>query len=189
MKIATVDIETTGFFDFGGLIVEVGIVLLDLETGKTEKIYNELVCEEQFGERHINSWIFKNSDLSFQDVLNAEPLDLISLQKIFDEYPATAYNKDFDFQFLKDRGLKIQELPCPMKICTDICKLPSFNGLGYKYPKVQEAWDYFFGKTNYIEAHRGADDAEHEALIVYELYKNGKFEDKLLTKFQMEVQK
>jgi DNA polymerase-3 subunit epsilon len=39
----------------------------------------------------------------------------------------------------------------------------------------QEAYDFFFGKTDYIETHRGADDAFHEAEIVYELYKRGIF--------------
>jgi hypothetical protein len=49
MKIAIVDIETTGFLNKGGLIAEVGIILLDLETGETECIYEELVKE--FGKR------------------------------------------------------------------------------------------------------------------------------------------
>ena len=33
----------------------------------------------------------------------------------------------------------------------------------------------FLPGTNYIEAHRALDDARHEALIAYELYKLGKF--------------
>jgi DNA polymerase-3 subunit epsilon len=34
-----------------------------------------------------------------------------------------------------------------------------------KWPKVEEAWEYFFPDTKYIEAHRALDDAQHEALI------------------------
>ena len=60
-----------------------------------------------------------------------------------------------------------------MKIATDVCKIPSMSG--YKWPNVQEAYDFFFGKTDYTELHRGADDAFHEADIVYELYKMEKF--------------
>ena len=60
-----------------------------------------------------------------------------------------------------------------MKLSTDICKIPSSRG--YKWPKVQEAWEHFFGDTGYIETHRGADDAFHDADIVMELYKLGVF--------------
>jgi DNA polymerase-3 subunit epsilon len=40
---------------------------------------------------------------------------------------------------------------------------------------VEEAFKFFFPESQYIEAHRGADDAKHEAMIVYELYKLGIF--------------
>jgi hypothetical protein len=44
---------------------------------------------------------------------------------------------------------------------------------------VEEAWEYFFPDNEYKEAHRALDDARHEALIVNELYKLGKFEIKV----------
>ena len=138
-----------------------------------------LLCINQFILRHKDSWIFKNSDLEFKDVANSPSLNVGALQQIFDKYPATAYNKKFDFDFLKDRGLKINELPCPMIIATDICKIPHVNGYGNKWPKVQEAWDFFFGDTGYIEKHRGCDDAEHEAMIVLRLWEMGVFEVKV----------
>ena len=174
-KIAIVDIETTGFLYDEGLIVEVGIVLLDLKTGKIEKIYDELVKEDGFGEEHKGSWIFNNSDLTHDEVIEAKPLDNVKIQEIFNKYHATAYNKKFDFDFLKSRGLVISELPCPMIIATDICKILHVNGFGNKWPKVQEAWEFFFGDTGYIEKHRGADDAKHEAQIVYKLFEMKKF--------------
>lgn len=34
---------------------------------------------------------------------------------------------------------------------------------------------FLFGNTGYIEAHRGLDDAIHEAKIVYKLYQMGEF--------------
>ncbi|MDD2999466.1 MAG: hypothetical protein PHV05_10435 [Candidatus Riflebacteria bacterium] len=61
MKIAIVDIETTGFLP-KGLILEVGIAELDLETGNAIPIYDKLVKESGFSEEHNSSWIFKNSD-------------------------------------------------------------------------------------------------------------------------------
>jgi len=173
-EIIVLDIETTGFQNQNGLIVEVGMVLLNLETGNVTPIYNELVKENEFNDSHKDAWIFSNSDLSFDNVSKAKPLDKSTIQNFLDKYHATAYNKSFDFNFLKSRGLKINELPCPMMLSTDICKLPGRYG-SYKWPKVQEAYDHLFGKTDYVETHRGCDDAIHEAAIVYKLYQMGVF--------------
>ncbi|MDD3001685.1 MAG: UvrD-helicase domain-containing protein [Candidatus Riflebacteria bacterium] len=173
MKIAIVDIETTGFMP-KGLILEVGIAELDLKTGNVTPIYDKLVKEEGFGEEHKNSWIFKNSDLKFEEITEAEPLNVPAIQEILNNYPATAFNKRFDFGFLRPRGLKINELDCPMLLATNICKLPGKFGK-HKWPTVEEAWKHFFPNEPYSEKHRGADDALHEAKIVYELYKMGVF--------------
>ena len=52
-KILVIDIETTGFQKQGGSIVEVGIVELDLETGKAEIIFDSLCRESILSERHF----------------------------------------------------------------------------------------------------------------------------------------
>ncbi len=180
-EILVIDIETTGFLNQGGKIVEIGMVLLDLSNGGVTSVYNSLVKETGFDRRHTDNpfgWIFSNSDLKYEDVLGAPSLELQKdkIQSLLDQYPATAFNKSFDFDFLRDRGFKINDLDCPMKLATPICKLPNRNGYGgYKWPKVEEAWNHFFGDTGYIEAHRGLDDAKHEAKIVYELHKMGVF--------------
>lgn len=182
-QILVIDIETTGFLKQGGKIVEIGMVLLDLNNGEVTSVYNSLVKEDGLNSSHTNlpmGWIFSNSDLRYEDVLEAPSLELQqeAIQSLLDEYPATAFNKSFDFDFLRDRGFKINDLDCPMKLATPICKLPNRRGWsGYKWPKVEEAWNHFFGDTGYIEAHRGLDDAKHEALIVYELYKMGVFKN------------
>ncbi|MCK5906008.1 MAG: hypothetical protein KAG37_00375, partial [Flavobacteriales bacterium] len=81
----------------------------------------------------------------------------------------------FDFEFLISRGFRFPKmLPCPMLLSTDVCKLPGNYGK-YKWPKVEEAYDHFFPNNTYVEKHRGADDAFHEADIVYELHKMGLF--------------
>jgi len=182
-KIVIVDIETSGFQHQGGLIVEVGIVSLNLQTGNISNEFSEIVQEDGFGEQHTRDpygWIFKNSDLQYEDVVRASNLLKImpKIQTIFDKYPcgATAYNKQFDFGFLKSRGLRIKELPCIMLSAAPVVNLPPNPGYrDPKWPKVQEAWDFFFPRSDYIEAHRALDDARHEALIAYELYKLGKF--------------
>lgn len=178
-KILIIDIETTDFLNRGGKIVEIGIVELDLDSGDKKIIYDEVTHEKGITQEEVEkSWIIENSDLTIEAIRKSKCLDLLKdeIQTIINSYGlgATAYNNKFDFGFLKDRGFCFpKELPCPMLLSTNLCKL---NGpYGYKYPKVQEAYDYFVGENDYTEKHRGADDALHEAQIVYELYKIGIF--------------
>lgn len=175
MKIAIVDIETTGFSPIYDCIVEIGISELCLETGARRIIYDKRVREKHYSERHRNSWIFANSDLNHEDIMNAEPLNPEELNEIFSKYKVTAYNKKFDFDFLKHRGFIFEELPCPMLVATNVCKIPSSWGRGYKWPKVTEAYKILIGDSEYEEMHRGAKDAMDEALIVWELYKRGEW--------------
>lgn len=174
MKIGVIDLETTGFLP-KGLIVEVGITELDLETGMRKVIYDELVKEDGFGESHRNSWVFQNTSIKFDDVMKAEPLDFDLLQEIMIEYPLTAFNKKFDFGYLRARGFSFTELQCPMVLSTDLCGLKNKKG-GKKPPKAQEAYDFLFPNRGYVEAHRGADDSLHEAEIVFELYQRKIFD-------------
>lgn len=180
-KILIIDIETTGFLP-DGKIVEVGIVELNLDSGEKKILYDEVVHE--FGttkEEVSDSWIVQNSDLKLKDVVMSPTLEYewTAIQYIICKYElgATAFNNKFDFDFLESRNFTFpKKLDCPMKLSTDICKIPNSKGPGYKWPKVQEAWEFFFGKdTGYIEKHRGADDAFHEADIVKELYDRGIF--------------
>ena len=59
-----------------------------------------------------------------------------------------------------------------MKICRQIVEAQDKNGR-VKNPNVEEAWAYFFPADPYKEKHRAADDAMHEAAIIYELFKLG----------------
>ena len=62
-----------------------------------------------------------------------------------------------------------------MKLSTNICQIPGRRNNSYKWPSVEEAFKFFFPKIEYKEKHRGLDDAKHEAMIVYELFKRGEF--------------
>lgn len=173
-EILVLDIETTGFLNSGGLIVEIGIVKLNLKTGEIKPVYDQLVKEEGFKESHSDSWIFNNSNLKFDDVMNAKPLEKEKLQSLFDMLPVAAYNCAFDYGFLKNRGFKLNELPCPMLHLTDIMKLPGKYG-SFKWPKVTEAYKWLFSEDAYIEAHRGFNDAIDEAKIIHFIYKEHDF--------------
>lgn len=179
-KILIVDIETTGFLNNGGKIVEVGFVELDVNSGEKNIIF-DYVCHEKgiTADEIDNSWIVKNSTLSINQIRYSVEFSVIKsiIQCIINKYPlgCTAYNNAFDFGFLESRGIIFpKKLPCPMKLSTDICQIPSPRG-GYKWPSVEEAYKFFFPQINFIEKHRGADDAFHEADIVYELIKRKVF--------------
>ena len=139
-EIAIVDIETSGFQPQGGLIVEIGIVGLNLETGVVTDEFDSIVKEDGFNEKHSKhpyGWVFQNSDLRYDDVLSANNLTdvLPEVQNVLNKYSlgATAYNKAFDFGFLRSRGLQIKELDCIMLSATDVVNLPP--NPGYSTPK------------------------------------------------------
>lgn len=183
-KILIVDIETTGFLNQGGSIVEIGAVELDLSNGNIKEVFNSLCRESILTREHGNEpfgWIFKNSNLTLEEVRFAPKFEEVkeSFQKLVNQYESgcTAFNNKFDFDFLEDRGVNFPvKLDCPMLLSTPICELPNKKGwTGFKWPKVEEAFKHFFPESDYVELHRGADDAKHEAMIVYELYKIGVF--------------
>ena len=181
-KILILDIETTNFLNKGGKIVEIGLVELCLETGAKKIVFDEVCHEKGITLKEVQeAWIIENSTLTVKQVRNSRSLDVIRpiVQEILDEYTegATAFNNDFDFGFFEDRGFTFpKKLPCPMKLSTNICRIPNRNGYsGFKWPNVMEAHKHFIGDVGYIEQHRGADDAFHESDIVLELYKRGIF--------------
>lgn len=177
MKILILDLETTGFLQAGGKIIEIGIVELNLLTGETNIVFDEVCHESGITKEEVErSWIVENSDMTVEEIQLSRNLEDMreEVQSILNKYEngATAYNNQFDFGFMEAKGFTFpKKLACPMKLATNVCKIEKARGYGYKWPKVQEAWDYFFGtETGYIEKHRGADDAFHEAKIVKKLY-------------------
>lgn len=178
-KILIIDIETTGFLKEGGSIVEIGAVELDLDTWEINEVFNTICRETILNAKHRNAWIFQNSDLTVEMVREAPEFQdvAIKFQELINSYPlgCTSYNRIFDVTFLQDRGFGFPKLlPCPMLLSTDLCKLPGQFG-GFKWPKVEEAHSYFFPDIPYVEKHRAAHDAFHEATIVAQLIQLGIF--------------
>ena len=48
---------------------------------------------------------------------------------------------------------------CTMQASTDFCKIPSHDGRGYKYPKLQELYKKLFGEA-FNDAHNAMSDIE-----------------------------
>ena len=181
MKVAVADIETTNFLGRKGKIIEIGIASLDTDSGAITEAFHSLCFEDGIVAADADAWIFKNSDLTFEEVAEAPDLKDLreKIESILAEHDvATAFNKKFDFDFLRDRGFVLgPEWPCPMLASVNICKVAKkgkqAHHKGYKWPTVEEAWAFFFPDKPYVEEHRGLDDAMHEAAIVYELFKLG----------------
>lgn len=178
-KILIIDLETTGFVPPMAKIVEIGIVELDLATGDKKIIMDKVINPEISLNELRGSWIIQNKYMSEDEVLNAETFSSDikkEIQDIFDRYPqgVTAYNNVFDFRFMDFHEFTYKKLPCPMRLITPICKIEG-KYRGYKYPSAQEAYDFFFPDYGFIEKHRGADDALHEADIIKEIFDRGIF--------------
>jgi len=181
MKIGVIDIETTHFFDKGGSILEVGIVIIDTDKNTLNKAFSSLCKEKSFSEKDKDAWIFQNSDLTYDEIDKCD----ISFDDIKDEVQSkiaecdimTAYNKAFDFEFLQDRGIRIDNAgKCIMLEATKICKIPKNPYWAKKNPddpwkwaNCEEAWEFMFPSIAYIEKHRALDDCIHEALICHRM--------------------
>lgn len=182
-EILVIDIETTGFVPSKDFIVEVGLLKLNLETGEVTKLI-DTVCKEKGMTREMieKSWIVKNSSLTVDQVRYAPSFSslIAGLKELCSLYPITAFNRKFDIGFLNARGIETPIFyPCPMLSLTPIMKIPKKSGVGHKWPSVEEAWEYFFPADQcgeYLEAHRGYDDALDESSIIHELHKLNKEE-------------
>lgn len=178
-KILVIDIETLGgFVPSKGFIAEIGIVELDIKTGETKTLFDSLCKHPKMTAKLHDSWIFQNSTMTIQDVRNAPFLSEIQeeVQGIIDKYQlgVTAYNRKFDITYMEGYGFTFKKLqPCPMLELTPIAKIPHKNGKGNKWPSCEQAWEFLFPNVEYIELHRGADDALHEAKIIFEMIKKG----------------
>lgn len=178
-NILIVDIETTRFSHTKGSIVEIGIVVLDLDTGYRLTIFDKVMREEKTTREELdNSWIINNSSMTSDEVLSAKTFQHYKpeIQDIINKYElgSTAFNNIFDNGFLESRGIVFKRrLGCPMRLSKNIVNAQGKNGI--KNPSFQEAYDCFFPNNNYVELHRGASDAYREAGLVFELYKRGIF--------------
>jgi len=179
MKILIIDIETTGFQP-KGRICEVGIVELDIDSGEKKIIFDQVINPNQPDEVLAGSWIVQNGYMTIDEIKSGVDFSEVKeeIQDIINSYPdgATAFNRQFDFRFLENYGITfVKKLPCPMLSATPICKLKKTGKAahygGYKWPNAEEAFKFFNPGVEYIEIHRGADDAMHEADIVFKLNK------------------
>ncbi len=176
-RIAVIDIETTGLDEENDLIIEIGIVELDLDSGNIRELFNSLIWEKKFNLKLLENAPFSKNLFKPEEFEDANRLVVVTdeLQEIFNKYKVTAFNKRFDFSFLRNRGfLILYEFPCIMMVSARILKTPG-RADEYKWPSMQQTYDFLFPREKFIEKHRALDDAYHEAKILYKLYKDERF--------------
>ena len=178
-KILVLDIETTGLTAGVDFILELGMVELDLDTGRIIHLFDETFKSHKLRRKHHKSWIFENNYMNIEVIKNSKPIEEYkdNIQGILDQYQDKVYawNNQFDFKFLRYEGFDLG-VPTrdPMVDSTNYFQLPHKNGRGCcKWPKAQEAWDILFPQDPRTELHRGLDDADMEAAIIYELINRG----------------
>lgn len=170
MKILVVDIETTGFVVKWDIITEIGIALVDTDTGKIDLVFDNVVKHWKWNpKKHKYGWCFKNTSLTVEDVEKAKTIASYKneIQRLFDIYPMTAYNKSFDIRFLSSCGFKMNDVKCLMKTAKEYSKYKTKTG-AKKTPSVEEIYNQFFMKDGevYVEQHRAGVDVMDEAKIL-----------------------
>lgn len=108
-----------------------------------------------------------------------------ALQKMVESinscHTIVAHNIAFDFPIVAAEmiraGLKADRKPeklCTMKTTTDLVKLPSPRGFGFKWPKLQELHHYLFN-MGFDGAHDALEDVRATSRCYFELVKRGHF--------------
>lgn len=91
-----------------------------------------------------------------------------------------AYNAQYDTKIMRG-ALRRSGLPdlydltttrCAMDACTNVCRLPSARGNGYKWPKLAQAYAHLFGSAH-EGAHGALEDARAALRIARELKARG----------------
>lgn len=176
--------------DPDGHIVEIGIVLLDLETGRTWVIAHRGFNDpDATGEE----WVYKNTDLpmreSFRMSWEEADEDLCDHIRTVGKRDngficITAFNSSFDRTMI-ERDLPnfskhlfwCMDIMMSADRIEDIPRKKHDTITGWRsYPSVQATWDYLFPDDPQTEKHRALDDAIQEAKICYELRKRGLYE-------------
>ena len=180
-KIAIIDIETTGFSKKFDKVVEIGIVELDIKTKEYKILFNSPVYEQGV-EIFIDNEITKKYNIDIKEILEACSLESFRdiLQLIFNCYRITAYNINFDLNFLESRGF---EFPMAIKDIMGYAReiLPKNSKYtfqytyNYFYNSIKNGKSKYLSERNYIEQHMAIDDAIYEAELLYFLYYEYKF--------------
>lgn len=151
-------------------VLQIGCLLLD-EKFEEVSSFSSLIKLPEHTEISASAYLKHNID---KEKCQKYGLDidkaLIVLQEFFEKAEIhVAHNIAFDFRMLKmefsfafhDNDLTLSRPFCTMLSMTPICKLPNIKrpNTGYKWPKLQEAYEYCY-KTTFDKAHDALADCK-----------------------------
>ena len=182
MKVLTFDTETTGFLASGKdktdpaqpRIVQLAALLKDGDKvlGQMNFMIKPDGWTVPFGAANVHGIT--------TDIAEANGIPIVIALNVFNRFAtladlAVAHNFPYDDTVIQAEFARIGRVSAhvskpsfdTMIASTDICKIPSKRG-GFKYPKLIEAYKFFFGKE-FDGAHNAMNDVEACAQIHEEL--------------------
>jgi DNA polymerase III epsilon subunit-like protein len=190
MKYAIIDTETSGLFNFKKpaddpiqpRLASATFILLDedfcVETRQTLFVKPDGWTMPESAES-------KNGlTVEFLDAVGIAVVDVLQAYTEIIEggYAIAAFNAQYDTKIMRGEMRRagmddlFEHTPnvCLMRACTSICKIPRKTGKGYKFPKLQEACEYFGIPYDTKVKHTSDRDAEAALGIFRKLHILGK---------------
>lgn len=167
-----IDVETTGFNN--PRMVQIGAFLCE-DWGQVRECYSSIIQPEGF---EIPSEASATHGITTEIAKErGRPLPII-LERlnsmIIDADLLIAHNVRFDYSVIANEYSRTGFMPtfinfyCTMLESTQVCKLPTKNKGGYKWPKLAEAYMFFFNEKLY-----NAHDALTDVLACRRIYFEG----------------
>ncbi len=171
IETANIDYKKDNWAIDNCLICEIGIANLNLDSGKIKQVFNQICKEDDSPDP--KSWIFKTTSLTCEMIAESTHFEDLKdkLQDILNSKPVTSWDHDFDLDSLEcpSRCLAIPtKFWDPKHTLTNFLEIPRYSGYGYKWPKVTEAFEYFYPNKKWQQTHRAMDDAIIEADIIFQ---------------------
>ena len=186
------DVETSGFITENyppnharqGRVLQIGAILLDDNLNEVAS-FNYLIDVQGDLEIHPNA--FAQHGITVEQCKKyGVPIELpiMCLDVFLKKSKGTiCHNVKFDtrhmaFEDVASFGrvsekarLDFKKTICTMELSTPICKIPFINKRGYKWPKLEEAYEYFFMKKP-DRLHGAIDDCRSTLAIFKKLADN-----------------
>lgn len=157
-SVLIVDVETTSLKSEIGSLIQVGVSELDKETGMIKPVYESYINDGV--PIDPKAWIFENTPLTpakIEEKWVSIAVVKEILTELFKDKPVTAYNKEFDFKWLRSRGVEIPiEDECIMERAKRKMQSRKFA--------VPVSLAYF--QIEAVEPHGALDDSILEAVIL-----------------------
>jgi len=171
--IYVLDLETTGLDYLYDRILEVAIYELNLENYSYKKVYDKVIKQDITQHFIQNCWVVQQNYITLDEIDHGiyQETAIREVKRILQDQDWTSFNVKFDGKFLIHQFKITLKQPrvCLMKNTTDIVRIPGHYD-EFKWPKLQEAYYYFFNEQM-PEKHRAGPDTQLAVEIAIALHK------------------